>query len=143
MKSQHHAGLIALVFACMFSLVSSSANAQCEEGETSVEFVIGTDNWGYEIYWELTPAGNFCGGSSTIATGGNNAVGCSANNVGAGGYGNNVEITEGYWCLTTGEDYIIHSRDGYGDGGASYAVNVDGYPLYAFEADATNQSCEF
>jgi hypothetical protein len=143
MKSQHHAGLIALVFACIFSWTSSSANAQCEEGETTVEFVIGTDNWGYEIYWELTPAGNFCGGSSTIATGGNNAVGCSANNVGAGGYVDNVEITEGPWCLTTGEDYIIHSRDGYGDGGASYAVNVDGYPLYAFDADATNQSFEF
>ena len=43
---------IILLFLTLF------ATAQCPTGETEVTIDVGTDNWGYEIYWELTPAGN-------------------------------------------------------------------------------------
>ena len=54
--------------------VSSLANglmAQCAEGETVLEFVIDTDAWGYEMYWELTPTGAGCGSADVIARGSN------------------------------------------------------------------------
>ena len=35
--------------------------SQCDEGQTPIEFVIDTDAWGYEMYWELTPTGLGCG----------------------------------------------------------------------------------
>ena len=28
--------------------------AQCDAGDVEIDFVIDTDAWGYEMYWELT-----------------------------------------------------------------------------------------
>ena len=47
------------LFAVLCGVLMASAElfAQCDEGETALDFVIDTDAWGYEMYWELTPAG--------------------------------------------------------------------------------------
>ncbi len=44
--------------------------AQCPGGQTEVTIDVGTDNWGYEIYWELAPIGSNCGSANTIFSGG-------------------------------------------------------------------------
>ena len=119
---------IILLFLTLF------ATAQCPTGETEVTIDVGTDNWGYEIYWELTPTGSACGSASTIFNGGNSSVGCNSFNASSGGYADNTIINEGPWCLTDGNTYDIISRDGYGDGGASFAVNIATFPLYTFSA---------
>ncbi|MFT5956375.1 MAG: hypothetical protein ACI87V_000241, partial [Flavobacteriales bacterium] len=58
---------IFLLFA--ISLVSIFTFAQCPEGQLEVDLEIATDNWGYEVYWEIVPAGNACG-NGTIGSGG-------------------------------------------------------------------------
>ena len=126
-------GLFALSFASF---------GQCEEGETSVSFEITTDNWGYEIFWELSPLGEPCGGSETVAWGGNSSVGCNASNAG-GGYQNNTTINEGPWCLTNGETYAIHSRDSYGDGGAGFTVNIATFSMFQFQAASNSETFFF
>ena len=37
------------------AIISIFAFAQCPTGETEVSIDVGTDNYGYEIYWELAP----------------------------------------------------------------------------------------
>ena len=39
----------------------SLSQAQCPGGQVEVYIDIQTDNWGYEVYWELVPTGNGCG----------------------------------------------------------------------------------
>lgn len=121
-------------FTIGLSLISIFTFSQCPFGQTEVTIDIGTDNWGFEVYWELAPTGNNCGSSAILFSGGNTNVGCNANNVGSGGYANNTSITEGPWCLTDGATYDIISRDGYGDGGAQFLVNIATFPLYTFNA---------
>ena len=121
-------------FTIGLSLISILTFSQCPFGQTEVTIDIGTDNWGFEVYWELAPTGNNCGSSAILFSGGNTNVGCNANNVGSGGYANNTTITEGPWCLTDGATYDIISRDGYGDGGAQFLVNIATFPLYTFNA---------
>ena len=121
-------------FTIGLSLISIFTFSQCPVGQTEVTIDIGTDNWGFEVYWELAPTGNNCGSSAILFSGGNTNVGCNANNVGSGGYANNTSITEGPWCLTDGATYDIISRDGYGDGGAQFLVNIATFPLYTFNA---------
>ena len=121
-------------FTIGLSLISIFTFSQCPFGQTEVTIDIGTDNWGFEVYWELAPTGNNCGSSAILFSGGNTNVGCNANNVGSGGYANNTTITEGPWCLTDGATYDIISRDGYGDGGAQFLVNIATFPLYTFNA---------
>ena len=128
---------IILLFLTLF------ATAQCLTGETEVTINVGTDNWGYEIYWELTPTGNACGSASTIFNGGNSSVGCNSFNASSGGYADNTIINEGPWCLTDGNTYDIISRDGYGDGGASFVVNIATFPLYTFSAGSGSESFSF
>jgi len=130
---------------CLFSLLgllslSIISYSQCPDGETSVDFVVSTDNWGYEMYWELTLAEDDCG-AGTIAFGGNTNVGCSNGNTGTGGYADNAVINEGPWCVATGAALVIHERDDYGDGGTQFTINIDGFPIYEFSA--TGYSEEF
>lgn len=104
--------------------------AQCAAGETAVEFVIDTDAWGYEMYWELTPSGAGCGSLEFIASGGNSAnVGCDgAGNNGSGGttYGNNAVYMEGPFCVSTGSVVDLIHVDSYGDGGSRFDLYMDG-----------------
>ena len=117
--------------------------AQCPGGQTEVTIDVGTDNWGYEIYWELAPIGSNCGSANTIFSGGNSSVGCNSFNASSGGYADNTTISEGPWCLTNGATYDILSRDGYGDGGAGFVVNIATFPLYTFTAGASSETFSF
>ncbi len=105
---------------------------QCPTGQSQVTIDVVTDSYGYEAYWQLVPIGNNCG-TGTIFSGGNTAVGCSgggSNNQTPGGYANNTTINEGPWCLVQGNTYDIIYVDDYGDGGITFNVNIDGFPIY-------------
>ena len=123
---------IGLSILCLFAF------AQCPTGQTEVTIDVGTDNYGYEIYWELAPTGSNCGSTAILFSGGNSAVGCNANNVNSGGYSSNTVIYEGPWCLTDGASYDIISRDGYGDGMASFVTNIGSWPMYNFSHGNSN-----
>ena len=125
------------------TLATTLTFAQCPSGQTEVSIDITTDNWGFEAYWELTSTGNNCGSTSTIFSGGNTAVGCNANNVSSGGYPDNTTISEGPWCLTDGASYDILSRDGYGDGGTDFEVNIATFPLLNFNASDGSETFTF
>lgn len=120
----------------LFTLGSYSAFAQCEEGEVEVTFELFTDDWGYEVYWELLPSGNDCG-QDPIATGGNSIdVGCEGagqeDAVGENGYESNTMINVGPFCLTDQEFYDIIFVDDYTDGGLTVYVYEDGEITNAF-----------
>ena len=124
-------------------MLSLFSLAQCPIGETEVTIDLGTDSYGYEIYWELAPTGTACGSSAILFSGGNSAVGCNAVNVNSGGYANNTVIYEGPWCLTDGASYDIISRDGYGDGGANFVTNIGSWPMYNFSAGSGSETFTF
>ena len=132
-----------LYFTLGLSILSFFAFAQCPTGQTEVTIDVGTDNYGYEIYWELVPTGINCGSSASLFSGGNTSVGCNANNVGSGGYSSNTVIYEGPWCLTDGASYDIISRDGYGDGGANFVTNIGSWPMYNFSAGSGSETFTF
>ena len=121
--------LLLLLLGSIFSL-SSTSIAQCDEGQTDIEFVIDTDAWGYEMYWEFAPAGEVCGSIEFLASGGNSEdVGCDgagANGSGGTTYENNSIYVEGPFCVTTGESYDLIHVDGFGDGGTRFDLNMDG-----------------
>ena len=131
------------IFTILMLMVSVFIFAQCPTGQTEVTIDVGTDNWGYEVYWELTPTGSNCGSASTIFSGGNTAVGCNASSATSGGYSNNTTINAGPWCLNNNASYDILSRDGYGDGGAGFVVNIATLPLYTFSAGAASETFTF
>ena len=117
----------------LIALTSSFLKAQCPVGQVQVTITVTTDDWGYEGYWQLVPMGNSCG-TGTIFSGGNALVGCSGGSLQvatSGGYANNTQIIEGPWCLTQGSYFDILYVDDYGDGGASFTVNINGYPVYS------------
>ena len=124
-------------------LLSLSVFAQCPTGQTEVTIDVSTDNWGFEVYWELAPTGINCGSSASLFIGGNNNVGCNANNVNSGGYADNTVIFEGPWCLVDGASYDIISRDSYGDGGATFITNIGSWPMYNFSAASTSETFVF
>lgn len=111
------------------------AAAQCGAGESEVRIRVTTDGYGYEAYWELLPNGASCG-AGAIFSGGNPLVGCNGAGAQAqqpGGYGNNLVIEEGPWCLPTGGVFDIFWADDWGDGGLAFEVLVDGVPAAQFQ----------
>jgi hypothetical protein len=105
---------------------AQNALSQCGPDEVEVTFVIGTDGWGYEMYWEIVPSGAGCG-NGTLYSNGNPDVGCFDEGGGTGEtYGNNVTITEGPFCMTAGEALDFIYVDSYGDGGMSVSMYIDG-----------------
>jgi hypothetical protein len=118
--------VIALLLFCCKTI------AQCPAGEVEVTITIQTDDYGEEGYWELTPLGNTCG-SGAIFSGGNALIGCMGGQQSGlnGGYPDNQLINEGPWCVTTGTDLEIIYTDDYADGGFTFTVYIDGYPMYA------------
>lgn len=119
-----------------FVAVSTSLSAQCPTGEVSVEMVISTDDYGYEGYWEIVPAGNNCG-VGTVALGGNSAVGCNGGglqNQIPGGYANNTVINVGPFCLTEGASFDLIYVDDYADGGFEFKISVNGFIIENFDA---------
>jgi hypothetical protein len=123
-------GLLSLALIPFTSLI----NAQCANGEVEITMTVHTDDYGYEGYWEIVPTGNGCG-NGTIASGGNTGVGCNGSNS-QGGYGNNLEINEGPWCLTEGTSYDLIYIDSYGDAGFSFDLMANGYVIDNFETMA-------
>lgn len=102
------------------------AFGQCGPDEVEITFLIGTDAWGYEMYWEIVPSGEGCG-NGTLYSNGNPDVGCNEEGGGMGEtYGNNLTITEGPFCLTVGDTLDFIYVDSYGDGGMSVAMYIDG-----------------
>ncbi|HIB01998.1 MAG TPA: hypothetical protein EYO31_09130, partial [Phycisphaerales bacterium] len=123
----------------------SYTNGQCPGGQVEVTIDVDVDQYGSEVYWELLPTGNNCG-IGTIFSGGNTSVGCNGGglrNDPPGGYANNSSNTEGPWCLIDGNDYDIFFVDDYGDGGATFTVNIEGYPIYAFTGTGTDETFTF
>ena len=122
----------------------TNAFTQCAAGETSVTFVMHTDAWAYENYWQLNLAGAGCN-ASPIAEGANLNVGCagteSANS--ANGYANNSTITEGPFCLTNNTDYEIVYVDSYGDGGLVIEVFENGALTHVYSGGGNGNTWTF
>ncbi len=132
-----------LLFIACLSL--SIGYTQCPGGQTEILIDVITDAYGYETYWELVPSGNGCG-NGTIFAGGNNLVGCNgggAQTQNPGGYGNNLTITEGPWCFTTGTSYDIEWVDDWGDDGLDFVVYTDGIPAYSFDGTGAGNTFTF
>lgn len=135
------------IIGLLFLFTATSSMGQCDGGEVPVHVEVATDNWGYENYWAITPAGNDCG-DGTIAFGGNvESVGCVAENAGqpddAGAYPNNAVILEGPFCLTEGVDYTIHNNDGFGDGGTDLTIYNNQVPTSELEGVGNYSSLTF
>jgi len=112
------------------ALAIAGASAQCEVGELEFTMDLYTDNWGYEVYWEIVPEGNACG-TGTILSGGNAAqVGCNGGgqqDAGDGeGYESNTVINIAPFCLTMGQAYDLYFVDDYGDGGLTFEIYEEG-----------------
>lgn len=129
----------------MFAGSCFAAQAQCPPGESAVTIEVLTDDYGYEMYWELLPGGSPCG-VGTIFSGGNALVGC--NGAGQqqqqlGGYGNNQTIQTGPFCLADGSTYDIFWADDWGDGGASFRVFVNGQFIAQFNGSGSGNTFSF
>ena len=126
----------------LFSAISSLA--QCAAGETSVTFVMHTDAWAYENYWQLNLAGTGCT-DLPIVEGANLNVGCagteSANS--ANGYANNTVITEGPFCLTNNTAYELVYVDSYGDGGLVIEVFENGALTHVYGGGGNGNTWTF
>lgn len=125
--------------------LSFQSLAQCGSGEIEVQIDVITDDYGYEAYWQLLPGGNACG-TGTIFAGGNMTMDCNSGGLEIqemSGYGNNTTINEGPWCLTEGANYDIFLVDDWADGGTKFVVNINGYPVYEFQGDTSDERFPF
>jgi hypothetical protein len=133
--------LLAVSF-ILFSAISSFA--QCAAGETAVTFVMHTDNWAYENYWQLNLAGTGCN-PTPIAEGANLNVGCagteSANSV--NGYADASVITEGPFCLANNPSYELIYVDSYGDGGLVIEVFENGGLAHVYSGSGAGNTWTF
>ena len=124
-----------LILALTLVISANASFAQCPAGEAEVTIIVHSDNYGYEGYWQLLPNGSPCG-TGTIAEGGNPAVGCGGaglQNQIQGGYADNVDVTEGPWCLPFGNQYDLFFADDWGDGGFSFDILVNGFQVETFD----------
>jgi hypothetical protein len=121
-----------------------NSHAQCAAGETSVTFVMHTDAWAYENYWQLNLAGTGCT-DMPLAEGANLNVGCagteSANS--ANGYADNTIITEGPFCLTNNTDYELIYLDSYSDGGLVIEVFENGALTHVYSGGGSGNTWTF
>ncbi|MFA7272665.1 MAG: T9SS type A sorting domain-containing protein [Crocinitomicaceae bacterium] len=131
------------IFSFGFGLTSL---AQCAPGEVDVTVDVITDSWGYECYWDLTPAGNGCGNGTLYTFGNILEVNCASGGTQvamSGGYADNSTTTESVGCLTIGNCFDINYVDDYGDGGATFIVKFNGVVMYTFVTDQTTVSATF
>lgn len=140
--------IIFLLLTAACCVTNTVVNAQCPAGQTQVSIVVITDDYGYEGYWELVPGGGSCG-TATIASGGNAAqVGCTGGGApytatAGNGYANNSTFTSTSFCLTTGGAYTIKYVDDYGDGGFTFKVMINGFPVHIFSGSGAVQTYNF
>lgn len=131
--------------AAVLLLPAPKAFSQCPVGELEVVIEVTTDAYAYETYWELLPGGSPCG-NGTIFSGGNPLVGCGgagAQQQQPGGYGNNLTVAEGPFCLTQGATYDIFWADDWGDAGLSFAVLVQGVNVANFVGTGDGETFSF
>lgn len=125
----------------------SIVNAQCTPGEVAVTFVMNTDAWGYEAYWQLTLAGDDCDENPILIEGNEAQVACDTggnqDSTGGNGYPSNSSITVEDVCLTEGQAYTIHYVDDWGDGGLSFDLFIDGIQFAAFNGNGAGNVFEF
>ncbi|MEO5585127.1 MAG: T9SS type A sorting domain-containing protein [Flavobacteriales bacterium] len=115
------------------------------QAQVPITIDILTDTYGYEGYWQLVPDGSACG-SNTIASGGNNAVGCTGGgdqNQTPGGYAGNQTFTSGPYDLTEGATYSLIAIDDWGDGGIHYNVRANGYLIGEFASTGASNTFSF
>ena len=133
-----------LLAASFILFTTISSYSQCAAGETSVTFVMHTDAWAYENYWQLNLAGTGCT-DIPLAEGANLNVGCSgtesANS--ANGYADNTVITEGPFCLTNNTDYELIYLDSYGDGGLVIEVFENGALTHVYVGGGNGNTWTF
>ncbi len=136
--------VLLMIMCC--SLVLNS-KAQCPAGQTNIQIDVKTDTYGYECYWQLVPSGNACGVGTIFAGGNTTQVGCNGGGgqdaTTAYGYGDNTTKSEGPWCLDSAKNFDIKYVDDWGDGGATFTVFVDGYPMYIFKGSGTGNTFTF
>ena len=117
-------------FSSLFSFVSFTSFSQCPGGQVEVTVAVETDSWGYESFWDLTPAGAGCGNGTLLSFGNILQIGCSgAGNqdaTGGNGYGSNTTTIENLGCLTIDNCYDINFVDDWGDGGSTFTVTILG-----------------
>jgi Secretion system C-terminal sorting domain len=132
------------LFSLFLLLLSQNAFSQCVAGETSVTFVMHTDAWAYENYWQLNLTGTGCN-ATPIAEGANLNVGCSGieSTNSANGYNNNSVYTEGPYCLITGTSYELIFVDSYGDGGLVIEVLEDAALTHVYSGSGTGNTWNF
>lgn len=119
------------------------AYSQCADGEAAVTLNIITDPWPYETYWQIVPTGSGCG-NNVIASGSNQAVGCSGADGGADtSYPANSLVNEGPFCLVIGESYDLIFVDSYGDGGLAFQMNEDGIQVNNYYASGFGNTWTF
>ncbi len=133
------------LFATSFVLFAVlNSQAQCAAGETAVTFVMNTDAWAYENYWQLNLAGTGCT-DTPIAEGANLNVGCagteSENSL--NGYANDVVVTEGPFCLTDNTAYELIFVDSYGDGGLVIEVFENGALTHVYSGSGDGNTWTF
>jgi hypothetical protein len=128
----------------LFIIALTSSFAQCAAGETSVTFVMHTDAWAYENYWQLNLAGTGCT-DMPIAEGANLNVGCAGteSDNSPNGYANNSTITEGPYCLTNNTGYEIVYVDSYGDGGLVIEVFENGALTHVYNGGGNGNTWTF
>ncbi|MGB1319236.1 MAG: T9SS type A sorting domain-containing protein, partial [Flavobacteriales bacterium] len=110
-----------------------------------VELEITTDNWGYETYWEIQDAMG-----STIASGGNTAVGLNGGGAGTataggpGAYANATTINETVSLTGTG-CHTLYMVDDYGDGFVTggYELSSGGVELYSGDGIGAGEERSF
>ena len=129
----------------IIGLSSESLHSQCLEGEAYLSFEITTDQYGYELYFEITPFGDACG-VNTLASYGNTYVGCdggglkSANAQDNGVFPNSSTTLEEYGCIALGTQINIHAIDDWGDGESVIGVRINGFLTETFTASQASHS---
>ena len=121
--------------------------AQCGLGQHEIVIDVHTDNWGYEVFWELLSPDESCGGNAIFSGGNALEVGCAGGGeqdaTGGNGYGNNQVISEGPWCLNGNAAYQIVYVDDWGDGGTDFDLYVDGQLVQTFNGTGIGQTFNF
>ncbi|MDE0722025.1 MAG: T9SS type A sorting domain-containing protein [Flavobacteriales bacterium] len=123
--------LIPTLFIALAMFSSGVLSAQCADGESAVQIVIDTDDWGYEMYWELVPLDQTCGSAPVLLSGGNMDVGCDGDGAGASegqAYASNQIFVSDIVCVATGSQVDLIHVDSYGDGGSDFTVLINDMP---------------
>ncbi len=138
---------IQLLIFCVFSLFPFFSSSQCLGGQVMVDVAVETDSWGYEIFWDLTPAGNGCGNGTLFSFGNVAQIGCSGAGLqtatGGNGYGSNTTINETLGCQTIGDCFDINFVDDWGDGGATFTITIMGIEQGPFVGSGTGNVFNF